>query len=71
MAMSEDSETDLSTMLNNVEQLASVARAQESLQLTSDIDISTFLAIIAADSSISYYNVAERSLMRSDIPQNS
>lgn len=71
MAMGEDSETDLSTMLNNVEQLAKLALAQESLQLAPDADVSTYLAIIAADSSISYYNVADRSLMRADIPQKS
>ena len=71
MAMSEDSETDLSTMLDNIESLVALCRTQDSLQLASNIDISTYLAIISSDSSISYYSVADRSLLRADIPQKS
>lgn len=71
MAMSEDSETELKTMLNNMESLSALAYSQESLQLAPNVEISTYLAIISADSAISYYNVADRSLLRADIPRKS
>lgn len=71
MSMGEDSETDLSTMLDNVAHLASLVAAKDSLQLDSGVEISTYLAVISGDSSISYYNVADRSLLRADIPQKS
>lgn len=68
--MSEDSETDISTMLNNSEGAQELVREQQKeLEIAADATFGIYLAIVSADSSVSYYEIADRSLCLAEAPR--
>lgn len=71
--MSESDEVDVHTLWDKVEQMKSEAKNQESvknlLPESSVASFRTYLAIVASDSTISYYLVAKRSLSLDELPK--